>query len=30
VMIRAVDDKYADLPGRVTKLESHLLDVEPR
>jgi glycine/serine hydroxymethyltransferase len=25
-MIRALDDKYADLPGRVTKLESHLRD----
>jgi len=29
-MIRALDDKYADLPGRVTKLESRVLDVESR
>ena len=29
-MIRALDDRYTDLPGRVTKLESRLLDVEPR
>jgi hypothetical protein len=29
-MIRALDDKYTDLPGRVTKLESCLLDVESR
>jgi hypothetical protein len=30
VMIRAIDDKYADLPGRVSKLESRVPDVEPR
>jgi hypothetical protein len=29
-MIRAIDDKYTDLPGRVTRLESRQLDVESR
>jgi glycine/serine hydroxymethyltransferase len=29
-MIRAIDDKYTDLPGRVGTLESRLIDVESR
>jgi hypothetical protein len=29
-MIRALDDRYTDLPGRVTKLEAHLLDAGSR
>jgi hypothetical protein len=29
-MIRALDDKYADLPRRVTDIEARLLDVERR
>jgi hypothetical protein len=29
-MIRAIDDKYTDLPGRVSRLESRLPDLESR